>query len=115
MPSHVEAISESMKRLLWNSILQELLTVWLRTIPFFGWPVVKDVVIWFVETQLAEPLFIILSRWGVFTSIDWQNSAIYAEYEKEAKLLITHPDEWTKEDRRRFKDAARRLIRLTLK
>lgn len=107
--------------LLWNNILEEFFFVSLASIPIIGkilnFPGVKGIVSYLVEKYVAERLLNILVRWGVFTSIDWGNAAIYRAYEVEAEKLVSLQDKevWDQEDERKFKDAARKLIRLNLR
>lgn len=115
--SYIEQKTDLMTRLLWENILQELFESWLVTLPFLGWPVIRNVVVWFVENYLVEKLFKIATRWGVFTSIDWQNEKVHKEYSKQADKLIAAQNvgEWDPDDRKKFKEAARNLIRFNLR
>lgn len=115
--SYIEKLSETMHRILWENILEEWLTKLMITVPVLGWPVIKDIVLYLVDTYIVEPLFIALTRWGVFTQIDWKNNEIYAAYRQEAVKLIGAQDqaEWPELDRKAFKDAARKLVRFNIR
>lgn len=123
--SYVEKVTDMMHQLVWNNVLREWVYYSLPLIPVVGkvflFPVfgkfLLDIVMKLIETYLEYPLFLILSRWGVFTSIDWKEDKIYNAYEKEAKKLLPLQDkeEWNKADEKAFTDAARALIRLNLK
>jgi len=119
--SHIEKKSEMMHSLLWDNILEDFFFVSLASIPIVGkilaFPGVRPLVEHLVEKYITERLFEILTRWAVFTSIDWGNSQVYNAYENEAEKLIDlqDKDEWSKEDEKRFKDAARKLIRFNLR
>lgn len=110
-----------MHSLLWDNILEDFFFVSLASIPIVGkilaFPGVRPLVEHLVEKYITERLFEILTRWAVFTSIDWGNSQVYNAYENEAEKLIDlqDKDEWSKEDEKRFKDAARKLIRFNLR
>lgn len=121
MPSYVEKVANTMKELLWDNILEELVRVSLPALPvvgpFFAIKIVSDLILWALQEYLAEPLFKIMSRFGVFTSIDWQGTAVYNAYEAEAKKLIPLQDKevWDKKDREVWRNAARKLIRFNLR
>ena len=111
-----------MHELLWDNILEEWLTVQLPLLlPFLAWPLVgplaSRVIRDAIDNYLAAPLFTILSRFGVFTSIDWKEDAIYEAYEKEATALVLAQDgdTWSEEDETNFTNAARKLIKFNLK
>lgn len=103
-----------MHRLLWDNILQELMVAVLGSA--LQIPLVADIATLLIDRFIAEPLFEILTRWGVFISIDWKNEEIYSAYEKQAESIIDLQDkeEWNNEDRKRFKDAARALIQFNI-
>ncbi len=119
--SYVEKVTDTMHQLLWNNILREFVYISIPTIPVVGQvfliPVVGkvflDIVMKLIETYLEYPLFLILSRRGVFTSIDWKEDKIYNAYEVEAKkvVLAQDKDAWDPKERKEFRDAARALIR----
>ncbi len=115
--SYVEKVSDTMHRLLWDNLIEEWIAGLIKTIPVLGWPVISNVFLYLVESYLVEPLFTALSRFGVFTSIDWQNDAIYTAYKAEAIKLVgaQDKDEWPEVDRKAFKDAARNLVRFHFK
>src|SRR5574343_961145 len=119
--SYVEKVAKTMHQLLWQNMLRELVTVSLAQTPvlgvFFSLPPVQFLIMIFIEKYFEKPMFTILSRFGVFTSIDWKNEEQYNEYELQAKKLVPLQDkeEWNEADRKLFKDAARSLIRFHLK
>ncbi len=123
--SYVEKVQNTMHELLWNNMLREFVYVSIPTIPVVGqiflFPVfgkiLLDILMKLIETYIELPLFLILARWGVFTSIDWQEDKIYKAYEAEAIKLVPLQDKdvWDPEDEKRFTDAARNLIKLNLK
>ena len=99
-----------MSRLLWDNILRGYLASMTKAVPILGWPVINNVFLYLIENYLIDPLFNELSRYGVFTSIDWKNTEQYAAYRQEAvKLIGAQNGEWP--DREKFKNAARNLIR----
>ena len=110
-----------MHRLLWVNILSEGVRAALLTIPFAQWffklKPVQDLILYLIDEYIVEPVFLLLVRFGVFTSIDWQNEATYRAYEKEAEKLIPLQDkeEWNEADRKKFRDSARSLIRFNLR
>lgn len=114
--SYVDKVTDTMHQLLWDNILEELVKVSLPALPgvgpFFANPIVNSIVRWAIDEFLFEPLLKLLTRWGVFTSINWQNAEIYAAYEKEAIKLVGLQDKdvWSPEDEKAFTDAARKLI-----
>jgi len=115
--SYVGKIAETMHRLLWENIIEEWLSKLMIQVPVLGWPVIRDVVLFLVDRWLVEPMFLIASRWGVFTSIDWKNNEIYDSYRQEAVKLIGAQDQdvWPEPDRKAFKDAARKLVRFNIR
>jgi hypothetical protein len=121
MPSYVENVQNMMNRLLWDNLLEEWIRGVLLTVPVFSWPIIGPIASKllrdFIEDHLIDPLFNALSRFGVFTSIDWQNQQIYAAYYEEAIKLVPLQEKevWSPEDERKFTDAARKLIRFNLK
>ncbi len=121
MPSYVEKVADTMKLLLWDNILEELVSVTLPTLPlvgpFFAVPIVNKITLYLVQEFIAEPLFLIMSRFGVFTSIDWREDAIYKAYEVQAERLVPLQDKdvWDEKDRKEWRDAARELIVYNLK
>lgn len=106
-----------MHRLLWTNLLKEWASGLIKTVPVLGWPVINNIFLYLVDTYLVEPLFIALSRFGVFTSIDWQNDEIYNSYKSEAVKLIGTQDKdvWPEIDRKAFRDASRNLIKFHIR
>lgn len=119
--SYIEQKMEMMHRLLWTNILRQWVEMALWTIPYIGpflkLPVIDDIVMWAIETYLEKPLFLILTRWGVFTTVDWQETKIYNEYEKQAEKLVKAQENptWDPKDRGEFRNAARALIRFNIR
>ena len=120
--SYVDKVTERMHELLWQNILEEWLTVQLPILlPWLAWPIIGPIANKLIrdaiDNYLAEPLFTLLSRFGVFTSIDWKEDSIYDAYEVEAKKLVIAQDgdTWSEKDEKDFTDAARKLIRFNLK
>lgn len=121
MPSYVEKVTDTMKKLLWDNLLEEFVIVELPLIPVIGpvfaIPLVNKLTVYFIQEYIAEPLLKVLTRFGIFTSIDWKEGAMYNEYEARAKKLISLQDKevWNEEDRKAWRDAARALIHFNLK
>jgi len=44
----------------------------LLAVPFSGWPVIRPVFLYCLDTLLVKPLFEEMARWGAFTSIDFK-------------------------------------------
>lgn len=115
--SYVERVANTMYSLFWESVIMPKIKALMLTVPVLGWPVISDVVIYLFEKYVSRPLFLELSRWGVFTSIDWGGDDIYSAYKKEAEKLVQAQggEVWNETDRKRFSEAAKRLIVLHLK
>lgn len=115
-----------MNQLLWTNLLRTWtsveITALLTAIPVAGpvlasfWNLgpVQDLVLWLLDQEVVWKLFYVLSRWGVFTAIDWQEDSVYAAYEAKAiDLLKTIADPrgvFTPEQDKAFSDAADALI-----
>lgn len=116
--SYIDQKTDMMHHLLWNNILKQIVIVELAAVPYLGpflsWGPVRETILFVVSNYVEIPLFRALVRWGVFTSVDWQEDRIYSAYEIEAeKLLPLHgkpEQEWTKEEEKEFADAAENLI-----
>lgn len=111
--SKVSDVSDVMRKLLWKNVVEAWVRRAIVAIPVLGWSVFKDVFIFVVETYLVEPLFVELARYGVFTTIDFQNALQYDAYKKEAEKIIVLQDlssDWKTEEREVFRNAARNLI-----
>lgn len=114
--SQVERVTDIMHRLLWNNILEVWVSGILRPVPVVGLPVIRSIVMWLIDKFVVVPLFEILVRYGVFTSIDWGTEEVYNAYEAEAKKIVGMQDaeEWPENERKAFRDAARKLIHFEL-
>lgn len=112
--SRVDKVADTMHRLLWENVLRDWVAKLLVTVPVLGWPVFNQVFLFLVDNYLVEPLFKELSRWGVFTSIDWKTDEQYQAYKEQALALVAAQgqDDWP--GREEFKNAARNLIRFHL-
>ncbi len=115
--SYVERISSTMHRLLYINIIEPQLKLFLVGVPILGWPVIRDIILYAINTYLIEELFLSLTRFGVFTSIDWENDKQYEAYKSQAIRIIGMQDrmEWPKNDREEFKKSARALINFHVK
>lgn len=126
--SYIDQKTAIMHQLLWTNFLRQYVAVAipaaLSAIPvagtflaaLFSTSVVQTIVLTVLGNWLY-PLFRIMVRFGVFTSIDWQEDSFYAEYEKEATRLLPQlggklEKDWTPADEKSFADAADNLIRL---
>lgn len=111
--SKVSDVSDVMRRLLWSNLVEAWARKMIATVPVLGWPIIKDVFFYLLENYLVEPLFTELARFGVFTHIDFRDDAEYQAYKKEAAIVIEKQgtsEEWTKEGKEAFKNAASNLI-----
>lgn len=111
--SKVSDVSDVMRRLLWSNLVEAWARKMIATVPVLGWPVIKDVFFYLLENYLVEPLFTELARFGVFTHIDFRDDAQYQAYKKEALQVIEKQgtsEDWAKEERQAFRDAASNLI-----
>jgi hypothetical protein len=119
--SYVEKKTDLMHQLLWSNFLKIWVETALWTIPVVGpflkIPFVDAIIMALIENYLEKPLFKIMVRWGVFTSIDWQEDGIYRAYEKQAETLLPlqEKSEWDPADREKFRNAARALIHFNLR
>lgn len=119
--SFIEAKAEMMRLLLWNNIAKRFVESYLPTLPgvgfIFALPVVKDLIWYLFETYVLDPLFLEMTRFGVFVSIEWENEAQQRAYEAEAIKLVPLQDKeiWDEEDKKKFDDAALNLIAFHLK
>jgi len=114
--SRVDKVQETMQRILWDNILEDFLSNLMLAYPVLGWPVFREIILLLVEKFIVKQLFTVLARWGVFTSIDWQNEVIYEAYKSEAIRLVgaQEKDDWPEHERKAFKDAARKLARFNI-
>lgn len=127
--SYVDQRTDIMHQLLWDNILREFVRVEMVALPLvipgvgpllsgiLSTPPIQEIVLFLISRYLEVPLFRLLVRWGVFTSVDWKEDAIYNAYEATATRLLPElggkPDkDWTPEDEKAFEDAAADLIRL---
>lgn len=127
--SYVAQLSDLMDQLLWTNILREYVAVELVALPlaipvvggaisaFLALDPVQAIILKLIESFVAMPLFTLLVRWGVFTSVDWKEDAIYDAYQTQAQALLpthgtTPPALWTPEQDKAFSDAADNLIEL---
>jgi hypothetical protein len=124
--SYVDQKTDLMNQLLWTNFLRQWVSVevtaLLVTIPWAGpflasvWSLkpVQDLILWLLDKEIVWKLFYIMVRWGVFTSIDWQEDAIYSAYEARAtellKVIADPRGIWTPEQDKAFSDAAFDLI-----
>lgn len=111
--SKVTDVSDVMRKLIWNGVVEAWVRKMMIAVPVLGWPVVKDVFLYLVETYLVGPVFEELARFGVFTSIDFRDEHQYQAYRKEAEKIIALQEssaDWKAEERKAFRDAARNLI-----
>jgi len=111
-----------MHQLLWTNLLESGVRAGLTAIPWLGqiltaFPPLMSIILYFISKYIEYPVFLMLTRFGVFTSIDWHEEAIYREYEKQAIKLIPlqEKETWDEADEKAFTDAARSLIRFNLK
>lgn len=112
--SQISDTAEVMRKLLWQNLVKAWAEKAVIVVPFLGWPVVKQVFFYLIETYLVDPLFVDLARFGVFTSIEWRDEIEYAAYKTEAQKVIvlqSLSSDWPKEEREVFKNAAKNLIR----
>ncbi len=125
--SYIDQKTDMMHQLLWNNILRQFaataLPLAFAWIPIVGpiiaamlaTPFFNAIAMFFISKYIEVPLFYLLVRWGVFTSVDWKEDAIYNAYEAQAeRLLPLHgkPEkDWTPQDEKDFADAADALIR----
>jgi hypothetical protein len=121
VPSAVENLADTMHQLLWKGMIRNWVEVTMWTIPYVGpflkIPIIDTIVMTLIEVYLEKPLFVLAARFGLFTSINWGNMAIYRAYEVEAKKLVPlqQKDKWEESDRKVFRDTARDLIRIRLR
>jgi len=110
--SKVSDAADIMRKLLWTNLVKAWALKAITVVPFLGWPIVKDVFFFILEKTLIDDLFMELSRFGVFTSIDWQSNEEYEAYKKEAEKLVPlqSTPEWPLEERKKFREAASALI-----
>lgn len=119
--SYVDQKLDLMHQLLWSNFLKEYVETTLWTIPWAGpllkIPFVDAVLMAVLENYLEKPLLKIVTRFGIFTSIDWQSAETYDAYEKQAEKLLAAQaaGEWDPTDRKAFRDAARSLIRFNIR
>jgi len=124
--SVVDQKTDLMNQLLWTNLLRTWtsveVTALLMAIPWAGpvlaafWKLgpVQDLVLWLLDKEVVWKLFYVLCRWGIFTTIDWQEDSVYAAYEAKAlDLLKTISDPrgvFTPQQDKDFSDAAYALI-----
>lgn len=80
---------------------------------------VQDLVLHLLDAEVVWKFFYILTRWGVFTSVDWQEEKIFDAYSKKAEELLPIIKDprgvFTPEQDKAFTDAADNLIELHLR
>ncbi len=116
--SYIEKQTDMMHQLLWKNLLEDGVRAAILGIPFVGpfltaFPPFMNILLFFISKYVEVPLFLALTRFGVFTSIDWQDQNVYNAYAAEAAKLIPLQDKdtWTSAEEKAFTDAARNLIR----
>lgn len=125
--SYIDQKTDMMHQLLWNNILREFVGVALPMlflpIPWVGpfiagalsTPIFRTIALTLISHYIEVPLFRLLVKWGVFTSVDWKEDGIYNAYEKEAIRLLPQlggkPEkDWTADDEKKFADSSANLI-----
>lgn len=126
--SYIDQKTDLMNQLLWTNLLRQWVMIEfpiaLAAIPYVGpflamaigrGPIL-DFVVWLLDKEIVWKFFYLLCRYGVFTSINWQEDVVYASYEKKAAELIGVINDprgkWTPAQDKAFSDAAFNLIEL---
>ena len=129
--SYIDQKTDLVNQLLWTNLLRQWVVIevpiFLATIPVVGpflamaigrGPIL-DFILWLLDKDIIWKFFDILVRWGVFTSIDWQEDAIYNSYATQADALlkvIADPNGvFTPAQDKAFSDAADSLIEFHFK
>jgi hypothetical protein len=114
--SKVENVTDTIRRLVWETLARKWLEGLMLTVPVLGLPIIRNVVLYLFETYVLDALFQELARWGVFQSIEWKNEAQYNKYKSEALKLVEAQalPEWPAKEREAFKNAARELIHFNI-
>ncbi len=126
--SYIDQKTQLMHQLLWNTILRQYVAIELVALPLgipvvgpfismcLANPIIQGLVLDLISHYIEIPLFTLLCRWGVFTSVDWKEDSIYNAYEEQANKLLPlqgkPAKDWTPEEDKAFSDAAANLIRL---